>query len=772
MLRLCKHIAIIIIILGLSVVSFAQNCNLTVYGSVKDLSTGKPIIFANIFVQELQSGYVTDSKGNFISNNMCPGKYHVYISHIGCETQELYLNISGDTVITVFLDHNNHLLNEISITEEGGEITTEETQSLNSKNITQNSNKSLASMLESISGVSTINNGSGISNPVVDGLYGNRISILNNGIVQSGQQWGVDHSPEIDPLVANRITVIKGVGALEYQGSSLGSIILVEPEKIDMEPHLHGEARYFFETNGFGNGLNLELQQYSKIFGWRAIGTIKKSGDNRTSKYFLRNTGNQQANIALQFEKLWNKNWFSDLYFSSFNADYGILRGSHIGNLTDLEEAFERDVPFYTQDQFSYSISAPYQKVNHLLLKFHTKYSISEKQWFDFTYAGQYNLRKEFDVRRSGRSDIPALSLKQSSNYFEGKYRNYLTNNWELKAGVQLNMVNNTNLPETGILPLIPDYNAYEFGVFGVISKTFEKTTFEFGGRYDLENREVATISSSIPREIIRFENDYHNFSGMVGISYQLGDGWEAAYNFGSTSRNPEVNELYSSGLHQGVAGIEEGDPDLGKEISFKNTLSIKGAVKDRLFFEGLFYFQQINNFIFLNPQDEVRLTIRGAFPVFKYEQTDARLIGFDLTATCKLTEQFNITGKYSYLNGHDLSNDIPLVYMPPNNLYADFSYYIPKFGKFQNIEFQINSRLVFEQKNILPSQDFLAPPESYYLIGLKASAEKQLSKLRLNMYVRVENLLNETYRDYLNRQRYFADDLGFNLIVGINISF
>ncbi|MBT5163934.1 MAG: TonB-dependent receptor, partial [Lentimicrobiaceae bacterium] len=131
-----------------------------------------------------------------------------------------------------------------------------------------------------------------------------------------------------------------------------------------------------------------------------------------------------------------------------------------------------------------------------------------------------------------------------------------------------------------------------------------------------------------------------------------------------------------------------------------------------------------------------------------------------------------NITGKYSCLNGHDLSNDIPLVYMPPNNLYADFSYYIPKFGKFQNIEFQINSRLVFEQKNILPSQDFLAPPESYYLIGLKASAEKQLSKLRLNMYVRVENLLNETYRDYLNRQRYFADDLGFNLIVGINISF
>ena len=109
---------------------------------------------------------------------------------------------------------------------------------------------------------------------------------------------------------------------------------------------------------------------------------------------------------------------------------------------------------------------------------------------------------------------------------------------------------------------------------------------------------------------------------------------------------------------------------------------------------------------------------------------------------------------------------------MPSNNLYAELKYQIPKLGKLQNLEFQINSRFVFEQKNLLSSQDFVAPPDSYYLVGLKVSAEKQLRKLILNMFVRAENLLNETYRDYLNRQRYFADDLGFNLIAGINISF
>ena len=772
MWKFSKYVLVCSVILVLPVLTSAQNCNLAISGFVKDVSTGIPISYANIFVKELKSGDVTDSLGYFNIKAMCAGKYHISLRHIGCETQELYLNVSSDTTITVFIDQNSQLLNEVAIVGQGGKVTTQETQSLNSESIAQNSDKNLATMLENISGVSIIKNGSGIAKPVVHGLYGNRLTILNNGIAQSGQQWGFDHSPEIDPLVANRITVIKGVGALEYQGSSLGSVVLVEPKKIDREPHLHGEGRYFVESNGLGNGLNLALQQYSKLLAWRVVGTLKKSGDNRTSKYFLRNTGNQEANVALQFDKSWNKKWYSDLYFSSFNAELGVLRGSHIGNLTDLKEALEREVPFFTEDEFSYSISSPYQKVNHHLLKFHTKYSISEKQWFDITYAGQYNLRKEFDVRRSGRSDIPALSLKQVSNFVEVKYQNYLPRNWEFKSGVQMNRVDNTNLPETGILPLIPDYISHEYGVFGLVFKSVEKTTIEFGGRYDFENRNVAAISISVPREIIRYEIEYHNLSAMGGVTHQFGKGWKATYNIGYAARNPEVNELYSNGLHQGVSGIEEGDPNLDKEISVKNTLSIKGNMKNKLFFEGLFYYQKIDNYIFLNPQDEIRLTIRGAFPVFKYEQTDARLIGFDLAATYMVTERFNITGKYSYLNGYDLTNSLPLVYMPSNNLYAALNYQIPKFKKFQNLEFQINNRFVFEQKNLLPSQDFLAPPNSYYLVGLKVSAEKQLRKLRLNMFVRAENLLNETYRDYLNRQRYFADDLGFNLILGINISF
>ena len=756
----------------LSSVSYSQDCNSTIAGFIKDESSGESIPYANVFLKELQKGAISDSLGFFRLESVCPGKYHISISHVGCETKELFLGFTKDTTIEVWLDHNSQLLNDVSIIGQRKKSTTQDRQSLNSDLITQNSNRNLATMLENMTGVSTINNGSGISKPVVHGLYGNRLTILNNGVAQSGQQWGVDHSPEIDPLVANRITVVKGVGALEYQGNSLGSVILVEPKKIRSEPHLHGGTRYFFESNGLGNGINLELQQHHKIIAWRVVGTLKKSGDNNTPDYYLRNTGNEEANVALQLEKLWNKKWFSDLYLSSFNAELGVLRGSHIGNLTDLEEAFTRDVPFYTEDEFSYSIDAPYQKVNHHLLKFHTRYNLSKSHWIDFTYSGQYNLRKEFDVRRSGRSDAPALSLEQFTNFLEGKYTNHLANDLELKTGIQYNRVDNANLPETGVIPLIPDYISNEYGVFGLVTKRIKKVSIEFGGRYDYEQRNVATISNRVPRTIVRHQNDYHNISGVLGFSYDFLKSWNLSYNIGYAARNPEVNELYSKGLHQGVSGIEEGDPNLAQENSLKNTLSLKGKVKGRLFFESLVYYQEINNYIFLNPQDEFRLTIRGAFPVFKYEQTDARLVGFDMAATYKVTEAIEVIGKYSYLHGYDKGNMIPLVYMPANNLYGELNYRLPKWGKFRNVEFQLNYKYVFEQKNLLPSQDFVPAPKAYDLVGAKISIERQWSKLGLKLFIRGENLLNNRYRDYLNRQRYFADDLGFNVIVGINMSF
>jgi len=244
------------------------------------------------------------------------------------------------------------------------------------------------------------------------------------------------------------------------------------------------------------------------------------------------------------------------------------------------------------------------------------------------------------------------------------------------------------------------------------------------------------------------------------------------SYNLGLASRNPGINERYSNGLHQGVSGIEEGNPDLVSEQSLKNTLALGGKINAKISYEILYYDQAIENYIFLNPQNEFRTTIRGTFPVFKYSQTRARILGWDLTSTFLFSDIFQSSLRFSYLKGTDTENNIPLIYLPSNNLFLNVKYQIPRVGQWDQMAFELYNKYVFEQKNILSDQDFRSPPEGYNLIGVKISGERQLGGNRLNIFLRIDNLFNVSYRDYLNRLRYFADDLGINVIMGLNLNF
>ena len=766
-----RTILIISIFLLSPCLTFSQKCDLKLSGHILDSETGLPISNASIIIIENQKGSVSLSDGYFQINQICKDEFHICISHLGCKSQKHFIKLKRDSSIQVLLDNHTEELESIKIIGTKKQPT-QKLQSIDELKIIKNSNQTLSNMIESIPGVSVLRNGSGISKPMVHGLYGNRLTILNNGVAQSGQQWGNDHSPEIDPLVANKISVIQGAGSLEYQASALGAVILIEPQQIKRDSRLRSKASYFFESNGLANSFNIQTQKHSEKLAWKLIGTLKKSGDKRTANYYLRNTGSQEANIALLLEKTLFKNWYSKLYFSSFNTQLAILRGSHIGNLTDLKEALTRDEPFYTEKKFSYKIDAPNQKVNHHLLKFSSKYFIDEQQWLELTYAAQLNKRKEFDIRRSGRSETPAMSLDQSSHFFESKYHKNLNSGWQLKTGFQFKMIDNTNSPDTGVLPLIPDYQSYESGVFFLASQSFSGLSLEFGSRFDYIKQNVAAISRTIPRRVIHYNKHFKNYSIAGDAAYSISEALNLSYKLTYATRNPGINELYSNGLHQGVGGIEEGDVNLKSEKSLKSTFALSGTIKNRFSFDAHVYYQNIDNYIILSPQNEVRLTIRGAFPIFKYEQCHAEIYGADLSLNYKLLENLNAQAKYSHIKGRNLSHNSPLINMPSKHVSIALRHNIEKLGSFEKIEIEVHSKLVFKQTNLLSSQDFVSPPPGYNLIGVKLSAQRQFGESRLNIYSKIDNILNENYRDYLNRQRYFADDMGFNFSLGFSLSF
>ncbi|MFT5020135.1 MAG: iron complex outermembrane receptor protein [Polaribacter sp.] len=751
---------------------FAQNCTLSISGNVADESTGIPMAYGTIYVEELQTGVASDSLGNFNLKELCKGDYHLRFNHIGCETRGVFISLLKDTVISINMHHHNELMGEVEIHDHHSEHETAASTSINKEDIAEIANKDLSEMLESMTGVSSIKSGAGVSKPVIHGLSGNRVTILNNGLAQSGQQWGNDHAPEIDPYVADHISVVKGAGALAYPGGSLGGVVLIEPNEIPNDPHLHGSVNYIFQTNGLGNTLNARLEKFDKWAAWRISATAKVIGDRSAPNYFLTNTGKREYNVAAQLEKHFHPKWEMKLYYSLFNTEIAILRGSHIGNLTDLEDAIERDLPFFTEDKFSYTINEPRQTVQHHLLKLESNHIFNEHQSLSIKYGGQVNNRKEFDVRRADRSDLPALSLLQWDQYLEGVYKHFFDHDRQLKTGIQLRLTDNTNNPETGILPLIPDFRAYRVGAFAIFQEERKKLLYELGARYDLNYFQVLSISQSLPREIERLYHTFHNYSFSGGVRYRVLPQLKLNLNLGHVLRSPEVNELYSAGLHQGVSGIEEGNRNLQNEQSTKIVLSADWNAKKKLFVQLLGYFQYVNNFIYLQPEDEFRLTIRGAFPLFTYQQTDATIAGLDALMSYEPIESIRIIAKYSFLQGDDLSNNQPLVYMPSNNLFSSFAYSFEDGEKLKNSSATINGRYVFKQTHLNLNQDIAPAPDGYFLLGASIGTTFKLKKTNLRCSISGDNLLNMVYRDYLNRQRYFADDLGWNVNVRLNLSF
>jgi iron complex outermembrane receptor protein len=234
----------------------------------------------------------------------------------------------------------------------------------------------------------------------------------------------------------------------------------------------------------------------------------------------------------------------------------------------------------------------------------------------------------------------------------------------------------------------------------------------------------------------------------------------------GYVQRQPEVNELYSSGLHQGLASMEYGNPNLVAENSLKSILTIDLKLNSKWFAQLTGYYHHINDYIFLNPTGEFELNISGSFPIFRYEQTDARLLGTDLILSYAILPELKATVIASFLKGDDLSEDIPLVFMPANNVLARLSYSFKDGSRFKNNSTWISGRYVARQNHLLPEQDFIAPPDAYFLVDISFQTSYSWGLHSIDLGLRVENLLNTRYRDYLNRLRYFADDLGRNIFL------
>lgn len=764
------------ILLCMPVALLAQRdpaCALTLSGRVLDEHDGSPLSNAEVYIAALGKGSVADEQGNYRISGLCPGTHLVRVAHLGCEPLQREVLLSADAVMDFRLEHHAAELRELEVVQaRPDELVGQPSRSIGRDAMGLGAERGLAGALAVIPGVQMLSSGPTIGKPMIHGLSGNRVLILNQGIRQEDQQWGGEHAPSLDPLSADRITVVKGAASVQYGSDAIGGAVIAEPVELPREAAISGELRGRGQWNGRGGGASGLLEGGVKGltgFGWRVQGSARQLGDSEAASYMLSNTGAREwsGSAAVGYR---DHRRGAGIYYSRFTRELGILRAAHIGSTTDLQRAIDSGEPWYTAP-FSYAIEAPRQTVTHHLLRAQGSIAISELSRLEVSYGYQANDRKEYDIRRAGRSATPALDLWLATHVGEAVLKHWLGSHVHGKAGITAMAQENSNIPGTGVRPLIPDYRRESLGAFIIEHLPIgERLELEAGARvegtllqvsrFDREGRPLAP------------EHRFTNSALALGANWTLSDSARLRLGLASAYRPPHVSELYSEGLHHGAAAIEEGDARLGAERSVKATVDAEASFLDgRLRLEATLHASRINGFIYLRPEG-TRLTIRGAFPVFRYTATDALMGGLDASAAVRLGSRFMWRTRGSTVLARDRRQGDWLFLMPADRVENGLLFRSAAAGGWRAFDAAVTHQAVFEQRRFPEGLDFAPPPRAYHLLALSASASRALGKGELRIGLQANNLLNTAYRDYLDRFRYYADARGMDIVLSLCYAF
>ena len=771
----------------------------TVQGTVQDFHD--KTMLENAVVKMGGSTVKTDKKGKFSFDKIPAGEYSLTAQHPDCHDYTENIKVDQDIHLVITLEHHSNDIETVTIHGNHKSNGSLIVKTIDKKEIERNATDNLGNLLSKISGVATLKTGNNIAKPIIHGLYGSRISILNNGVKLAEQEWGVEHAPNVDINNFQHIDVIKGASALKYGSDAIGGVVVMEPEIFPKKDTVKGSVNLSGISNGRGLGLDVDVAKIWKN-GWavKSGGSIRKLGDQHTPDYNLMNTGMDFSSFNFTVQKNeYDKGISFDYYLT--NQNIGIYRGSHVGNNNDFYNAMTLKIPVYTGD-FSYDIDNPRQVIEHHIAKVSAFKRFENIGKVSATYSFQYNHRQEYDVRRGDLKDIPSLDLALMTHQFN--LNDLLEREiWSLETGIDASFQNNYSDPATKARRLIPNYDKYAAGIYSVFKyKISPELNAEAGVRYDFTRYDVTKwydksdwnnryadsynefyIKTDKNRVLTRPKINYQNVSFNAGLEYHPNAYFNLKFNYAKVGRTPNIAELFSDGLHHSAAVIEIGDMGLKNEDGhqFNLTADVKFNVLKGLNVSVNPYFFITRNFINEIPTG-VQNTIRGVFPVWSYQQIDAKMYGVDLDINWKLTDNLTYTGKGSYLYGQDDTHNEPLILMMPPNFSNGLQFKKENWNNFyfnlENQTFLKQSRFPVHNASVTiyengveveKTVDLSTPPAGFSLwnIGTGINLSKNLSAGLI-----VNNIFNVSYRNYLNRMRFFADEAGRNFILNFRYRF
>lgn len=619
----------------------------------------------------------------------------------------------------------------------------------------------LGETLAGLPGVDATYFGPGASRPVIRGLGGDRIRVLTGGVgTLDASVVSPDHAVSLDPLLIDRVEVVRGPAALLYGGGAVGGVVNVIdgriPESLPAGP-VAGRIELRGDTAADERTGAAVLMGAAGKFAWRLDGFRRETKDIAIPGFAetaalladhdeaeegpaafgtLPNTATETSGAAFGLSYI-NGQGHLGFSYSGFDSLYGVPGHEHHheeGDEAAAEAEEEHGGVRIDLRQRRWDLHGEWLAPVGIIRA--AKFQLGVADYAHTELEGEEIGTRFTNQAHEGRLEL----LHEKIGDVEGAL------GWQFAR---------SDFAAVGDEAFMPPSVTRQQAVFLYEELVRGDWTAQFGARVDHQKITPAAASGLPARS-------HTGETFTAGLIWRLGEGSSLAFSLSANERAPNAQELYADGPHAGTGAYEVGDPTLGMEKSRGLDLSYRvrrGPVTG----EVSVFLNRFDGYIY----EEATGAEEDELPVYAFVQRDAQLYGaeaelvFHLHETKESVADFRVFA--DSVRATNTSDDTPLPRTTPVRLGAGFDW--------QRGPWSLNA----EWRHVL-KQDRLAPNETvspgYDLVSLGAAWRFEAGEAHAELFVQGRNLLDETARVHASFLKDIAPLPGRNFTAGVRFSF
>ena len=633
----------------------------------------------------------------------------------------------------------------------------------------------LGDVLEGMPGLRSTFYGPGASRPVIRGLSGPRVLILQNGVgLVDASSLSPDHAVASEPGEASRIEVLRGPSTLAYGGSAIGGVVNVIDDRVPSKPAqggLEGRVALSGGTADDSHSLTAALKAGSGPWVVALDAVTRDSGDYEVPVAPVSGRLAAAQGVTPLNERVVRN---SDVSLDAYGIGVSYVGDDgYIGASVKRTET-QYGVPYAQIIQVG---PPPAEGPVYIDLQ-QTRWDLRGEHRVDF---GPFD-KARFSV---GYADYEHAEIEVAtgdvgtrflSDGVEGRFElvQRETDGWKGAVGVQ---ALTRSLEAIGDEAFIPPVEIEEVG--GFVLQRLDRDAWGVEGGFRIDRRTItadlagrptsgAASSYGLDWATARDSQDFTNASASLAAFWRPAEDWFLSLAVAGNSRAPTELELYADGPHAGTGSYEVGDPGLDPErvISLEGTIRwTAGDTRAELHL----YTARYNGFIQDVPtgdlvDDTGTIDPAGELPVFRFIQSDATFSGFELEATHQIwrdgDRSLSFEGMIDHVRGTTDAG-------PPARI-PSWSASARLLGEWGRFDWTAEVRRVGGQDRVAA---FELPTDGYTLVGLQVGWQP-FQAHDLKLFVDGRNLTDEEAREHTSFLKDIAPLPGRSLRAGVTWAF